>query len=200
MNTSRRGFLVGLGTIAGGGAGFLFRLVRAGESAPFLIRPPGALAEPDFLAACIRCGQCIQACPYDSLIHAEHDSGVATGTPWVDTRETPCFLCRDHDELLCIETCPSGALRPVEDLESIDMGLAVIDPELCLAFNGVVCRSCWHACPYPNAAIRFDSMLRPVVVEDACIGCGLCDQACLAEKTAIPVVPASEVASRRGAP
>ena len=31
------------------------------------LRPPGALPEKDFLAACTRCGQCVQACPYDML-------------------------------------------------------------------------------------------------------------------------------------
>lgn len=29
---------------------------------PYAIRPPGALPEEDFLAACLRCGQCVRAC------------------------------------------------------------------------------------------------------------------------------------------
>ena len=28
-----------------------------------LIRPPGALEETDFLARCIRCGECMKVCP-----------------------------------------------------------------------------------------------------------------------------------------
>jgi ferredoxin len=33
--------------------------------APFpLLRPPGAIAEPDFLATCTRCGDCAKACPH----------------------------------------------------------------------------------------------------------------------------------------
>ena len=31
------------------------------------LRPPGALPDGRFEAACIRCGQCVQACPYDTL-------------------------------------------------------------------------------------------------------------------------------------
>ena len=31
------------------------------------LRPPGALGEADFLAACTRCGQCVAACPFDTL-------------------------------------------------------------------------------------------------------------------------------------
>lgn len=27
------------------------------------LRPPGALDEKDFLASCIKCGQCVQVCP-----------------------------------------------------------------------------------------------------------------------------------------
>ena len=47
------------------------------------IRPPGALPEEDFLAACIRCGLCVRDCPYDTLQLAElgYDD-PATGTPF----------------------------------------------------------------------------------------------------------------------
>ncbi|MFZ1606035.1 MAG: 4Fe-4S binding protein, partial [Rhodoferax sp.] len=35
------------------------------------IRPPGTLRETEFLDACVRCGLCVQACPYDTLHLAE---------------------------------------------------------------------------------------------------------------------------------
>jgi Na+-translocating ferredoxin:NAD+ oxidoreductase RNF subunit RnfB len=69
------------------------------------------------------------------------------------------------------------------------MGTAVIDRSICLAYNRVMCRSCWHACPFPGEAIVFDAMLRPVVNEEACIGCGLCTHACPTEVTSIPIRP-----------
>jgi len=31
------------------------------------IRPPGAIAENEFLGACVRCGLCVRDCPYDTL-------------------------------------------------------------------------------------------------------------------------------------
>ena len=31
------------------------------------IRPPGAIDEDQFLGACVRCGLCVRACPYDTL-------------------------------------------------------------------------------------------------------------------------------------
>ena len=36
-----------------------------GESS--LLRPPGAQGESDFMARCIKCGKCIEACPYQAL-------------------------------------------------------------------------------------------------------------------------------------
>ena len=32
-----------------------------------ILRPPGALSEKDFLATCIKCGMCVEACPFDTL-------------------------------------------------------------------------------------------------------------------------------------
>ncbi len=31
------------------------------------LRPPGALKEEDFLKTCIKCGMCVEACPFDTL-------------------------------------------------------------------------------------------------------------------------------------
>lgn len=156
------------------------------------MRPPGARTESEFLAACVRCGQCVEVCPFDTLNLADLASGFSAGTPWVDSRAVPCYLCQGEDELLCIAACPTGALEPVVEHLDIRMGTAVIDTELCWAHHGTVCRSCFQACPFPYEAIGFDTSLRPVVDNDVCIGCGLCDFACPTEPSAIPIVPAGE--------
>ena len=44
------------------------------------LRPPGALSEEAFASACVRWGQCVQACPYDTLKLATLASGLAAGT------------------------------------------------------------------------------------------------------------------------
>jgi ferredoxin len=44
-------------------------------------RPPGAIAEHDFLDACVRCGLCVRACPYDTLHLAAPGGPVPAGTP-----------------------------------------------------------------------------------------------------------------------
>jgi len=58
------------------------------------IRPPGALAEADFAAACVRCGLCVRACPFDTLKLAELGDGVTAGTPYFVARQVPCEMCR----------------------------------------------------------------------------------------------------------
>ena len=74
------------------------------------LRPPGALDEPDFLAACIRCGLCVRDCPYDTLSLADLGEGAATGTPFFTARQIPCEMC---DDIPCVKACPTEAIRYV---------------------------------------------------------------------------------------
>ncbi|OIP08034.1 MAG: 4Fe-4S ferredoxin [Rhodocyclales bacterium CG17_big_fil_post_rev_8_21_14_2_50_68_7] len=72
------------------------------------LRPPGALDEKDFLASCIKCGQCVQVCPVQAIRLADLVDGFGVGTPWIDAREQACdFSC---DAVQCILACPTGAL------------------------------------------------------------------------------------------
>ncbi len=73
-----------------------------------LLRPPGAQSEEDFLSRCVKCGKCIEACPYRSLSPASQGAGVAVGTPCIDAREQACRLCEDFP---CLAACPPRALR-----------------------------------------------------------------------------------------
>ena len=98
--------------------------------------------------------------------------GLDAGTPVIRAEEVPCYLC-----MKCPEVCPSGALRPVEP-EATRMGLAVIDKETCVAWNDTsLCRTCYNVCPLQDLAIELPEM-RPEVVDDSCVGCGVCVHAC----------------------
>jgi ferredoxin-type protein NapG len=187
MPWTRRDFLAGVGVVAGAALGLLFRR-RVGEVGPVLLRPPGAQPDRGFLAACIRCEQCVEACPWDALRIAGVEAGLGLGTPYVISREVPCYVCEGYEELRCVSACPTDALLPVSDRTAIHMGTAVINEENCIAYAGAVCRACWHACPI-EGAILFDWENRPVVDEQACIGCGLCDHACPTEPSSIPIRP-----------
>jgi len=41
-----------------------------------LLRPPGALDEPDFLSRCIRCGECMKVCPNTALHPTLEEAGL----------------------------------------------------------------------------------------------------------------------------
>jgi len=164
------------------------------------IRPPGALPEDDFLAACIRCGLCVRDCPYDTLVLAELGvDGAATGTPFFTARDIPCEMCED---IPCVAACPTGALdKSLTDIDDSRMGLAVlIDQENCLNALGLRCDVCYRVCPVIDEAITLErrhnersghhAIFMPVVHSDHCTGCGKCEKSCvLPGEAAIKVLP-----------
>lgn len=163
-------------------------------------RPPGALDESAFASACVRCGQCVQACPYDMLKLATLASGMAAGTPYFVARENPCEMCED---IPCAKVCPSGALdKDIASINDARMGLAVLlDQENCLNFQGLRCDVCYRVCPVIDEAITLEleqnhrtgkhARFLPTVNSNYCTGCGKCEQACVLEESAIKVLPRS---------
>lgn len=172
-----------------------------------LLRPPGALPEPDFLAACIRCGQCVQACPYQTLRPAEIEDGAAPGTPVFEARHVACEMCED---IPCVRACPTGALDPkLKDITQAKMGVAVlVDPENCLNMQGLRCDVCYRNCPVSGSAITLEmfhnrrtgrhAIFVPTVNAEACTGCGKCEQTCVLEEAAIKVLPLHLARGRLG--
>jgi ferredoxin-type protein NapG len=100
------------------------------------VRPPGALAEHDFLASCIKCGQCVQVCPVEAIKLADLADGVGLGTPFIEPRRQACdFSC---DGLQCVLACPTGALtHHLNYPHETKMAVArVVRPLACLAARG----------------------------------------------------------------
>lgn len=168
-----------------------------------LIRPPGAVR--DFLSRCIRCGQCIEACPYDTIRALDISGGALIHTPYIDPLKTPCYLCQQRGAdgkdrpisryLRCGEVCPTGAIRKIEnrkDLlaelpEEFKMGVSVLERDICLAWQYDSCGECYYNCPLkdkalrdypPNELIEGATGIRPWVDPHHCIGCGMCSYVC----------------------
>lgn len=131
------------------------------------LRPPWALAEADFLAACTRCGDCVRACPTHVVV--DRDAGY----PTVDFGDGECTFCGD-----CVRVCKSGALRRAEGQAPWSAKASV--GEHCLARQRVECRVCGEQCD--AQAIRFSPQLggppTPSIDGALCTGCGACVAPC----------------------
>ncbi|RXJ69680.1 4Fe-4S ferredoxin [Halarcobacter ebronensis] len=135
IKEERRGFIkfstLGiLGLALGTGVVISPHLLRA----EMRLRPPGAVPEKEFLALCIKCGQCLQVCPYHSIKLSDLVMGHGVGTPHIDPRERGCYAC---SAVPCVLACPSGALEhTLEKSEDAHMGIAVLEfPNRCLALT-----------------------------------------------------------------
>ncbi len=193
--------LATLGGIAWGGA-------TAPKASPPALRPPGAGEEDRFVAACIKCGLCVEACTFHALKLAAAGSGLPVGTPHFTARTDPCRMCED---IPCVRVCPTGALdrelvseRDPSGKEHLAvnksrMGIAVVDRETCVASWGIQCDACYRACPLIDKAITIEysrndrtgkhAMMVPIVHGDQCTGCGMCEHACVTKKASIFVLP-----------
>lgn len=148
------------------------------------LRPPGAINENAFASACVRCGQCVQACPYDTLKLATLASGLSAGTPYFVARDIPCEMCED---IPCAKVCPSGALdREIESIDDARMGLVVlVDRKTVSTFRGCAAmfvianaRKLMRPSPRVERNTRTGKHARflPTVHSDACTGCGKCEK------------------------
>jgi ferredoxin-type protein NapG len=188
------------------------------KASPLVLRPPGAIKEDDFLTACIKCGLCAEACQNRDT-NIDKETGLAKegtlkmakggdhrliGTPFFIPTEVPCYMCED---IPCVPVCPSGALDQASvsneagelDINRATMGLAVVHKESCIAYWGIQCDACYRACPLLGEAITIEmqrndrtgkhTFMLPIVHDNVCTGCGLCEIACVTEKPAIFVLP-----------
>ena len=182
FNVARRVFFAGAG---GALLGFWAR--RAGAAryrkTDTLLRPPGAVPEDRFSGLCIRCNNCVHACP-TKIIHP--DSGQEAGLAGFAAP----IIRFDRDYQYCLETChaccqvcPTGALAPLTlgEKNKYVIGEALVDNNVCLtALGKKECDACELACPYDAVKITWDEGQYTAypVVNDKCIGCGACEVVC----------------------
>ncbi len=147
------------------------------------VRPPGSIPEADFLARCIRCGECMKVCKTNGLQPANLESGFdALWTPRLKPR---VGACEDKCNM-CGQVCPTQAIRklPLEEKLYAKIGTAVIDRRRCIAWEqNKLCLICDEICPYDAIEFRITETFtgpfkRPFVLEDKCVGCGWCEHKC----------------------
>jgi ferredoxin len=198
LKPSRRGFLAA--TFTGAATAFsverLFGAALSDTATKDLpVRPPGSVAEKEFLEKCIRCGECFQACPNSVLQPMGFKQGLeGLWTPEVVANWAGCESGCNN----CGQVCPTGAIRalPMEEKRVARMGLAILNPETCLPMAGrEACQMCvdeckaagYNAIEFARVRVKMDEQgqpipdsgyLAPVVLADKCVGCGLCQTRC----------------------
>jgi ferredoxin-type protein NapG len=151
------------------------------------VRPPGAIAEPAFLAACTRCRECATVCPALAIRMLPSQHGIAAGTPIIEVDDRACIMCED---MPCVKACPTGALlAPTRGWADVKMAIIGVDDRRCLAFQGIECGVCARVCPVGEKAIELDEKGRPFIGA-ACTGCGKCVTACVTTPSAMTARPA----------
>ena len=189
VDLSRRKLI--LTTLTGLVAVPFFRLTPARKRASLkLIRPPGALAEDKFLAKCVKCGQCMRACPTGGLQPVLTEAGPeGIYTPKLVPKIGYCeYYCS-----LCTQVCPTGAIKKqtIEAKNKLKIGSAWVNKSRCIPYVlGKPCIVCEEHCPVSPKAIKLvevetklsDGSIAvqkaPVIDLDLCTGCGICENKC----------------------
>ena len=161
-----------------------------------LIRPPGSLAEEEFLDKCIRCGECMKVCPTNAVQPVMFEAGLeGLWTPVLKPEVGYCeYKCN-----MCTQVCPTEAIekKTLEEKQKIKIGLAHVDRSRCLPWAyAKACQVCYEQCPLEEKAIKLDdarvttakgkvlAVKQPSVSADLCIGCGICENKCPVRDTA----------------
>jgi len=183
-----------------------------------LIRPPGCVDESLFLAACIRCYRCQDACDIGAIQFFTEADQHYYHSPYIDPSVKSCNLC-----MKCTNACPTGALIPMEREEKAKVTMASVElrQDMCLSYKAKAirneqallmemgrsptesqamaerrgpCGECYMFCPLRESAIQLEagSFLAPIVFTEHCVGCGMCEEICrimVRGDPAIRVVP-----------
>jgi len=207
---TRRGlaYSFGLGALA---APVLLTESHVKAPYPFLVRPPGALPEDEFLARCTRCGECMRVCIANGLQPSVFEAGVAgLWSPVLVSRIGYC----EYNCTLCGQVCPTGAIKrlTLKEKHETKLGLAEFDKNHCLPHRGESeCIVCEEHCPTADKAIKFREettlmndgtvkvLKKPYIVDRLCVGCGICENKCpLADRPAVYVTSRGESRSGGG--
>ena len=132
------------------------------------LRPPWAIAESLFTDICTNCGECISHCPTHIIKQAR------ANFPVVDFSAGECLFCER-----CVDACKPQALLKTRQNTPWSIK-ASIKNDVCIAHQGVECRSCYDPCEARAIMMppRLGGISIPVISTDTCTGCGACLSVC----------------------
>ncbi len=164
---------------AGLGFSLLAKKMGQARSDDAPLRPPGAIREDNFTGFCLRCGNCIRACP-SKIIHPDRGQSGVLGflSPVIRYKSDYC----KQECNACTTVCPSGALQrlSLEQKNRYLIGKASVDTSLCL-WGVSECHTCLPSCPYEAIKIQWNEEAYesfPGVDPAKCNGCGACEAVC----------------------
>lgn len=180
-----------------------------------VIRPPGSIAEEDFLRRCIKCGECMKVCPTNVIQPALLEAGFEG--IWTPILINSIGYC-EYNCVLCSQVCPTGAITPLTvekklghgaGQKPVKIGTAFYDRGRCLPWAmNIDCIVCEEVCPTSPKAIWFETievhlrnrttkiLKRPYVDPPLCIGCGICENKCpIRDHAAVRVTSIGETRS-----
>jgi ferredoxin len=145
-----------------------------------LVFPPGGEDHYHFLRNCTGCMVCAQKCPAKIIYPSV---GVLSSSPVLPSLNFHSGYCTE-DCIECLLVCPKGALRKMSIEEKKKTKIARLELSLnkCIIYTySLECNICAEICP--AEAIKMTSMEgaslpSPVVIQEACIGCGKCLYRC----------------------
>ena len=191
----RRHLLTGL---LGGGVGLSYMFFARRLQAAPLFRPPGSLPEDQLKSTCIRCGNCLKACPTE-IIKSAFDPGDPAGilAPELDFSLSYCL----PECTSCGDVCPSGAITAFTEQQKKQLFVGTVEINLakCLLTHNRECNQCKLSCAYDAIEIAssdMESTAIPEVKASRCVGCAACKIVC--PPGAIEIKPLPGNSSRSG--
>jgi len=180
-----------------------------------VIRPPGSIAEKDFLRRCIKCGECMKVCPTNAIQPALLEAGFEG--IWTPILINSIGYC-EYNCVLCSRVCPTGAISPLTlekklgksaGQKPVKIGTAFYDRGRCLPWAmNIDCIVCEEMCPTSPKAIWFETvevrlrdgsaktLKRPFIDTNLCIGCGICETKCpIRDRAAVRITSIGETRS-----